>query len=71
MRWTGLNGSIHPEGTTSRLFRTAGETVRGEGDEAVLLDLASLEVRDCRGCYRCKTEPLCPQDDAITTLLLK
>ena len=68
MRWTGLNGSIHQEGTTSRLFHAAGEVLRGAGDEATLLDLASLEVEDCRGCYRCKTEPRCPQYDDMNDI---
>ena len=49
-----FQGSPRPDGNTSQLVRKALEGARDSGAETEMVQISSLKMSGCRGCYSCK-----------------
>ncbi len=61
-----LNSSPRKTGVTSTLLRIAADEARAAGVEMEWIDVASLCIRPCIGCLKCRPDKKCilPRDDA-------
>jgi multimeric flavodoxin WrbA len=64
----GVCGSPHPDGNSAHALRRALDALRREAIETSFVDLSTLAIAPCRGCFGCR-EGSCVQDDDMTTLL--
>lgn len=60
-----LNGSPNKNGSTARILKEIATTMESK-HEIEWVDVCSLSVRPCMGCFRCRPDKECvlPEDDA-------
>ena len=68
MNVLGICGSPHPKGNTAYALRYALEVIEGEGIETAYISLAGKEIGFCRGCFHCREDGECIQDDDMTSV---
>ena len=61
-----LNGSPRKHGVTATLLRIIADEARAAGAEVEWVDVASLSIKPCIGCLKCRPDKPCilPRDDA-------
>ena len=66
-----LNGSPRAGGATTALLGALAKGMGDAGAQTRTVELRSLDLRDCIGCYNCwvRTPGCCAQQDAMETLL--
>lgn len=66
-----INGSPHPKGCTFTALSEVAATLEAEGVSAEILQVGSLPVRGCLGCYKCRETGRCVIDDIVNEAAAK
>ncbi|MCQ2444444.1 MAG: flavodoxin family protein [Mailhella sp.] len=66
-----INGSPHPKGCTFTARSEVAATLEAEGVTAEILQVGSLPVRGCLGCYKCRETGRCVIDDIVNEAAAK
>jgi multimeric flavodoxin WrbA len=69
MKVLGICGSPHPDGNTAYALRHALQVIEGAGIETAYISLAERDIRVCRGCFACREEGVCVQEDDMTEVV--
>ncbi len=75
MKILAIQASPRDTGNTATILGWVEDELRGAGHEVERIDLARLQIRDCRGCYYCQSHTNfgdCKQkDDDVKTVFEK
>jgi multimeric flavodoxin WrbA len=63
-----INGSPRTNGNTSLMIKDLAGKAEAAGAEVSYFDLASMNIKDCKACMKCKKEDCCSQNDDMQTL---
>jgi len=67
-----VNGSPRLDGNTSHMLGTVLDICKGAGFDTELYQLGGREIKGCRACYACQTNPgACAIDDWMNELYKK
>ncbi|MCP4753363.1 MAG: flavodoxin family protein [Proteobacteria bacterium] len=72
MKILAFNGSLRKGGNTSRIIGTVLEGAAAAGAETTEVRLHDIQIKGCRGCLSCRTNPgVCAQKDELSPFLEK
>jgi len=63
-----INGSPRTNGNTSLMIKDIIGKAETAGAKVSYFDLASLNIKDCKACMKCKKEDCCSQEDDMQTI---
>lgn len=68
MKFLGVVGSPRKNGNSDILMQEAAEGAKEKGASVTIFHVNEMEIRGCQGCFCCKDEGACVQDDDMKEL---